>query len=119
MKNALKKLKAAGHKYYLELLAIDWADVTVRAMKTFFQIAITYAVTALTGVNFAKDLSGTFWLGFALSAGSAGVSAAWNTVLMPLLSPGKTGLDAAQTKLAIARAKTNSNAQPNKDDSNG
>lgn len=118
-KAAMAKLMIAWNRYKEELKQIDWADVAVRALKTFFQIAITYAVTALTGVNFAKDLSGTFWLGFALSAGSAGVSAAWNTVLMPVLSPGKTGLDAAQTKLAIARAKTNSNAQPDKDDSNG
>ncbi len=119
MKNAFEKLKIAWRKYYMELRAIDWADVTIRAMKTFFQIAITYALTALTGVNFAKDLSGTFWLGFALSAGSAGVSAAWNTVLMPVLSPGKTGLDSTQAKLAIARAKTNSDTQPDKDDING
>ena len=119
MKNAFRKLKAAGHKYYMELLAIDWADVIVRAAKTFAQIAITYALTALTGVNFSKELSGTFWIGFILSAGSAGVSAAWNSVLMPVLSKGKTGMDEAAKKLAIERAKQNSNAQPDKDDSNG
>lgn len=118
-KAAMAKLMIAWNRYKEELKQIDWADVVVRAVKTFVQIAITYAVTALTGVNFSKELSGTFWIGFLLSAGSAGVSAAWNSVLMPVLSRGKTGMDEAAKKLAVARAKQNSNAQPDKDDSNG
>lgn len=119
LKSAANRLSAAWRKYTEELKQIDWADVIVRAAKTFAQIAITYALTALTGVNFSKELSGTFWIGFILSAGSAGVSAAWNSVLMPVLSKGKTGMDEAANKLAIAQAKQNSNAQPDKDDSNG
>ena len=119
LKAAMVKLGFAWNGYVDELKQIDWADVTVRATKTFVQIAITYAVTALAGVNFSKELGSTFWIGFILSAGSAGVSAAWNTVLMPVLNKGKAGMDAEAKRLAIARARQNSNAQPDKDDSNG
>lgn len=121
VKIAIEKLKIAWGEYKTELTLIDWADVTIRALKTFVQVAITYAATALTGINFAKELSGAFWLGFMLSAGSAGVSAAWNSVLMPVLNPNKakSSLDDYMLKMAIDKAKLSSNAQPTKDDSNG
>ncbi len=89
MRKFLEKAKAAYHRYKAELALVDWGDVTVRALKTFAQVALTYAFTALAGVDFSEEISGTFWLGFALSAGSAGVSAAWNSVLIPVLNCGK------------------------------
>ena len=117
----LKKLKTAWLLYRAELAAIDWGDVIVRSIKTFVEIGICYAVSALTGVNFAKDLSGTFWKGFLLSAGSAGIAAVWNSVLMPVLNPKnvKHGLDTYAARTAIDMAKANSNTQPEKDDLNG
>lgn len=121
VKIAIEKLKIAWSKYKNELTLIDWADVTIRALKTFVQVAITYAATALTGINFTKELSDTFWLGFMLSAGSAGVSAAWNSVLMPVLNANRAGLtlDDYTLKLAIEKAKLTSDEQPEKDDTNG
>lgn len=83
------KVKTAWAGYCAELALVDWGDVFIRALKTFAQVAVTYAFTALAGVDFSEEISGTFWLGFALSAGSAGVSAAWNSVLIPALNSGK------------------------------
>lgn len=122
VKYAFAKLKTMWIQYKTELKAtVKWDDVLERSFKTFIQIAVTYAFTALAGVNFSKELSGTFWIGFLLSAGSAGISATWNTVLLPVLYPGKTktSMDDYLSRLAIERAKTNSNAQPDKEESNG
>lgn len=69
---------------------INWKDVLVRAGKTFVQTAVSYLIANLSGVNFFNgDQSETFWIGLALSAGAAGVSAAWNGVIAPLFKPVK------------------------------
>lgn len=88
MRSFFEKAKAAWGRYAAELAKVDWGDVFVRAFKTFVQVALTYGFTALAGVDFSEKPSDKFWIGFALSAGSAGVSAVWNSVLIPALGSG-------------------------------
>ena len=62
-------------------------DVLFRAVKTFIEAVVACLVAALSGVDITvggKDK--TFWLGLAISAGSAGLSAAWNGVIQPWLN---------------------------------
>lgn len=67
---------------------INWKDVAIRAVKTFFQTAISYTIAAFTGVNFFDgDNKETVIVGALVSAGAAGVSAVWNTVLAPIFKP--------------------------------
>lgn len=61
-------------------------DVFVRVIVTFAETAGAYLIAHLSGVNFFNGNPGkTFWIGLALSTGAAGLSAAWNGVLQPLL----------------------------------
>lgn len=61
-------------------------DIIIRAVKTFVQTAGAYVIAALSGVDFfAGDKDKAFWMGLALSAGAAGISAVWNTVLKPVI----------------------------------
>lgn len=63
-------------------------DVLFRVIKTFLETAGAYLLAHLTGVNFFEGNPGkTFWIGLALSTGAAGLAAAWNGVLAPLLKP--------------------------------
>ncbi len=64
-------------------------DIAVRALKTFWQAAIGYALTAITtagitDISAAKAIIG----GIIASAIAAGASAAWNGVISPLLAGG-------------------------------
>ena len=69
-------------------------DVIERAAKTFIETAVAYLIANLSGVNFFENnKSKTFWIGLALSAGAAGLSAAWNGVIQPLLGPGPNAPD--------------------------
>lgn len=64
---------------------INWRDVGIRAFKTFLQTAGAYLIANLTGVDFfSGEVGTTFWVGLALSAGAAGLSAVWNGVIAPL-----------------------------------
>jgi hypothetical protein len=75
---------------------IDWRDVGIRAGKTFLQTAGSYLIANLTGVDFFSGKTGTtFWVGLALSAGAAGLSAVWNGIISPLL-PQKVPPDDAE-----------------------
>ncbi len=67
---------------------VNWKDVIVRAAKTFLQTAASYLITNLAGVDFFEgNVSETFWIGLALSAGAAGLSAVWNGVVAPIIRP--------------------------------
>ena len=62
-------------------------DVLVRAFKTFWQSALSYLILSLTGFNFGTDtLSKRVIIGLILSAGAAGLSAAYNGVIGPFLA---------------------------------
>ena len=64
---------------------MDWKDVLIRAVKTFVQTAGSYLIASLAGVNFFDGNHGkAFWVGLALSAGAAGLSAVWNGVIAPI-----------------------------------
>lgn len=63
---------------------IDWKDVLVRAIKTFVETAVAAIVAGVGGVDVFATEEG-FWIGLALSAGAAGVSAVWNGVVEPMI----------------------------------
>lgn len=59
-------------------------DILVRAIKTFVQTAGSYLLVNLSGVDFfGESATKAFWTGILLSAGAAGISAVWNTVIAP------------------------------------
>ena len=64
-------------------------DVTVRALKTFWQSAIAYLVATLsTGVDlFEGEVIG----GLLIGALAAGISASWNGAIQPVLNRLKGG----------------------------
>lgn len=67
-------------------------DVAVRAVKTFLETAGSYLIANLSGIDFSAGTPGrAFWLGLALSTGAAGLAAAWNGVIAPLIAA-KTGV---------------------------
>lgn len=59
-------------------------DVTVRALKTFWQAAVAYLVATLsTGVDlFEGEVIG----GLLIGALAAGISASWNGAIQPVLN---------------------------------
>lgn len=64
-------------------------DVTVRALKTFWQSAVAYLVATLsTGVDlFEGEVIG----GLLIGALAAGISASWNGAIQPVLNRLKGG----------------------------
>ena len=69
---------------------MNWKDIAVRALKTFWQAALAYLIAALSGADFfSGDKGKTFWIGIATAALAAGLSAAYNGVLKPLFAPDK------------------------------
>ncbi len=64
-------------------------DITIRAFKTFWQAAVGYAIANLAGINFCDgNATKTVLAGVVASALAAGLSAAWNGVISPLMSGG-------------------------------
>lgn len=65
-------------------------DVLIRALKTFWQAAASYLIAAF-GANFAGidvfdvDALKNVGLGLLIGALAAGLSAAWNSVVQPVL----------------------------------
>ena len=63
-------------------------NIIERAIKTFVETGVSYLIAHLSGVEFFGSNEGkTVWVGLAVSAGAAGLSAAWNGVFQPLLKP--------------------------------
>ena len=65
-------------------------DVLIRAAKTFWQAAVAYIVatfgTQLAGVDwFDTDALSSVLIGVTIGAVAAGLSAAWNGVIAPVL----------------------------------
>lgn len=68
-------------------MSIDMKDVFLRALKTFIQAGGSYFIAAMTGVDFFNgNIDKTILVGVAVSAGAAGLSAVWNTVINPILT---------------------------------
>lgn len=72
-----------------------WKDIMIRAGKTFVQTALSFLIAQLGGADFfGGDMTQSVWLGLLLSAGAAGISAAWNTVAAEINQRGPgTGTD--------------------------
>ena len=69
-------------------------DVATRAFKTFWQATVAYFIatfsTQLAGVDaFDIDALKNAFIGLLIGALSAGLSAAWNGVISPLLDKAK------------------------------
>lgn len=63
-------------------------NIIERAVKTFIETAISYLAALFIGGDvFAAEHDQKFWMGVLISAGAAGLSAAWNGVIQPLLKP--------------------------------
>ena len=65
---------------------VNWKDVAVRAVKTFIEAAVAFAGTELAGMDvFAIDKR--VWCAVGISAAAAGVSAIWNGMIEPVITP--------------------------------
>ncbi len=65
-------------------------NIIERSVKTFIETAISYLIAHLSGANFfERNEVKTVWVGLAISAGAAGLSATWNGVLQPLFAQTK------------------------------
>ena len=65
---------------------VNWKDVLIRAIKTFVEAFLAFMGAELAGMDiFALDKD--VWCAVGLSAAAAGISAVWNGVVEPLLTP--------------------------------
>lgn len=65
---------------------VNWKDVLIRAIKTFVEAFLAFMGAELAGMDiFALDKK--VWCAVGLSAAAAGISAVWNGVVEPLLTP--------------------------------
>ena len=65
---------------------VNWKDVAVRAAKTFVEAAVAFVGAELAGVDiFAIDKS--MWCAVGISAVAAGISAVWNGLIEPAITP--------------------------------
>ena len=73
---------------------INWKDVGKRALKTFVQTIVAYAVadgTVLANALSNMDASKQVLITVGVGALAAGVSAVWNTVVSPILEEESNG----------------------------
>lgn len=67
-------------------MRINWKDVLIRAIKTFVEAFLAFVGAKLAGMDiFALDKD--VWCAVGISAAAAGISAVWNGVVEPLLTP--------------------------------
>lgn len=67
-------------------MSVNWKDVSVRAIKTFAEAFLAFMGAELTGMDIfalGKDV----WCAVGISAAAAGISAVWNGVIEPMLTP--------------------------------
>lgn len=65
---------------------IDWKDVAFRAIKTFAEAFLAFMGAELTGMDIFS-LGKDVWCAVGISAAAAGISAVWNGVIEPMLTP--------------------------------
>ena len=65
---------------------VDWKDVGIRAMKTFLEAVAGFVMAEISGTELF-EIGSQMWCAIGISAAAAGVSAVWNGVIEPLISP--------------------------------
>lgn len=70
---------------------VNWKDVAIRALKTFIEAVIPLIIAAMSGIDFSGTGSEikSYIVATLISIIAAGLSAAWNGVIQPLLAPKK------------------------------
>ncbi|MCQ2462883.1 MAG: hypothetical protein MJ177_05695 [Clostridia bacterium] len=65
-----------------KLKRLDWHDVMIRSVKTFFQAAIPVLITALheADISGGKDAVRAVLLSTVVSSATAGIAAVWNMI---------------------------------------
>ena len=76
--------------YYIQRSDVMTKDITIRALKTFWQSAVAYLVAALgtqmAGIDvFDLHALKSVFGGLLIGALAAGLSASWNGVIQPML----------------------------------
>jgi len=65
---------------------VDWKDVGIRAAKTFLEAAAAFLMAEIAGAELFS-IGRQMWCALGISAIAAGVSAVWNGVIEPLITP--------------------------------
>lgn len=64
---------------------VDWKDVGIRSFKTFLEAFLTYASTALAGIQYGDGtFKETVWIGTLFCAVCTGITAVLNGVIIPM-----------------------------------
>jgi len=82
MKPFKEFLKKASTKLRVIFSVVDWKDVLIRSIKTFFQAAIALIGASLADGSIFQNTGQAVWL----SAVAGGIAAVWNGVLSPAFS---------------------------------
>lgn len=67
------------------MMNVDWKDVAIRSLKTFVETVISFVLAHLGGVEIFDTDKG-MWMSLIISAGAAGIAAAYNGVISPMLT---------------------------------
>lgn len=73
---------------------IDWKDVGIRSFKTFLEAFLTYAATAIAGIQYGNgSFEDTVWIGALFCGVCTGITAVINGVIIPLfrVDPAENG----------------------------
>ena len=64
---------------------INWKDVGIRSFKTFLEAFLTYAATAIAGIQYGNgSIEDTVWIGALFCGVCTGITAVINGVIIPL-----------------------------------